>query len=113
MEQVRKLFLECKEKPAGIDDIDSKLLKLVADIVAKPISHILNLSIDKCIYPQAWNTAKIVPLPKNPTVSFCGPNSRPISLLPALSKIMERIVFEQIQKYYSDNHLNTDFQHAY
>lgn len=111
--QVEKLLLECKEKPSGVDNIDPKLLKLAASFIAVPIAHILNLSFNKGVYPHAWKSAKIVPLPKNTAVPFCGPNSRPVSLLPALSKIMERIVFEQIQKYFSDNNLNTDFQHAY
>ena len=90
------LLLETKKHLVWFN-IDSKLFKLVASFIAAPITHILNLSFNKGVCPQTWKIAKFVPLPKNTTVPFYGPNSRPISLLPALSKIMERIVFEQIQ----------------
>ena len=110
---VEKLLLNCKDKPSGVDNMDVRLLKLVANLIATPVCHMLNLSFEKCVFPQAWKIAKIVPLPKNATVPFSGPNSRPISLLPAMSKIMEKIAFEQIQCYFSANDLNTDFQHAY
>ena len=39
--------------------------------------------------------------------------SRPISLLPTLSKLLEKIVFDQIQCYFTVNKLTTEFQHAY
>lgn len=49
--QVEKLLTECKEKPSGVDNIDARLLKLVARLIAVPVAHILNLSFDKGIYP--------------------------------------------------------------
>ncbi len=54
-----------------------------------------------------------MPIPKNKKLQFSESNSRPISFLPILSKIMERTVYEQIQLYFSKNNLFTDFQHAY
>lgn len=44
---------------------------------------------------------------------FSMSNSRPIGLLPVLSKIMEKVVCEQIKGYFSLNNLSTDYQHAY
>ena len=52
-------------------------------------------------------------LPKNSKAPLTGSNSRPISLLPTLSKLLEKIVFDQIQCYFTVNKLTTDFQHAY
>jgi len=111
VQRVEELLLECKEKPSGMDNIDSKLFKFVASLIAVPITHILNLSFNIGVYP--WKTAKILPLPKNTSSTFCGSNCRPISMLPALSKIMEKIVVEQIKKYFSEHNLNTEYQHAY
>jgi hypothetical protein len=42
-----------------------------------------------------------------------GSNSKPISLLPTLSKLLKKIVFDQIQCYITVNKLATDFQHPY
>ena len=83
------------------------------DVVALPISHIINLNFEKSSFPAAWKIAKIIPLPKNSKEAFSGKNSRPISILPTLSKIMESIVYEQVQDYFSRNNLNTAQQHAY
>ena len=54
-----------------------------------------------------------VPLPKNTRAAFTGSNSRPISLLPVMSKLLEKIVFDQIQCYFSMNNLTSIYQHAY
>ena len=101
------------DKPPGIDNLDGKLLRMVADSIATPICHIFNLSLEESLCPQAWREAKVIPLPKSGKAAFTGSNSRPISLLPALSKLLEKIVFDQIQCYFSVNKLTTDFQHAY
>lgn len=56
---------------------------------------------------------KVVPIPKSKRMQLSESNSRPTCLLPLLSKIMERCVYEQIQSYFSNNNLFTNFQHAY
>jgi hypothetical protein len=53
--------------------------------------------------PQAWKEAKVIPLPKNSKAPVAASYNRPISLLPVLSKLMERIVFDQIHLTF--NHL--------
>ena len=57
--------------------------------------------------------AKVILSPKSGKSSFTASNSRPISLLPALSKLLEKKLFDQIQCYFSVNKLTTDFKHAY
>lgn len=46
-------------------------------------------------------------------MTFTETNCRPISLLPILSKILEKIIHEQINTYFKDNDLFTNYQHAY
>ena len=60
-----------------------------------------------------WKIAKVTPLSKNSWEPFTGPNSRPISILPVLSKLLEGIIFKQIQQYLAENNINSDLQHAY
>ena len=107
------ILSKCKVSSPGIDNLDSKFVRLAARYIAAPICHIVNLSIQKGVFPQGWKLAKVIPLSKNQSAPFSGPNSRPISLLPALAKIMEKIVYEQVQAYFETNKLNTDYQHAY
>ena len=99
--------------PAGSDLIDSKLLKIGAPYISRPICHIYNQCILNGVWPQSWKEGKILPLPKDKKLPFNGPNSRPISLLPVLSKLLEKLVFEQVQRYFTENSLTTEFQHAY
>ena len=81
-------------KATGVDGVTVRLLKDAGATIAKPIAFIINLSISKGKIPSEWKTAKIIPVHK------CGPktdinNYRPISILPIVSKIMERAI--QIQ----------------
>lgn len=98
---------------SGTDNLDGKLIKLAATYVAAPIAHIFNKCLIHGVHPTLWKEAKIIPLPKDKNSTFNGPNSRPISILPALSKLIEKIIFKQIQDYFSSNKLISNFQHAY
>ena len=98
MGKVEELLLSIKlNKPPGIDNLDGKLLRMVADSITTPICHIFNLSLEESLCPQAWRKAKVIPLPKSGKAAFTGSNSRHISLLPALSKLLGKNVFGQIQ----------------
>ena len=91
IEEVKKLLLSINnEKPPGIDNLDGRLLKIVADHIASPICYIFNLSLDSNMCPQIWKEAKVIPLPKNTRAAFTGSNSHPISLLPVLSKQLKK-----------------------
>ena len=80
------LLLTNNDKPPGIDNIDGKLLRMVADSIATPVWHIFNLSLEESLCPQTWRESKVIPLPKSGKAAFTVSNSRPISLLPAHSK---------------------------
>lgn len=111
--KVELMLMICKNKPPGFDDLDCKLLKPIASLIAPMVTYIINQCFTENFCPQAWKISKVVPIPKNKKLPFSESNSRPICLLPVLSKIMERIVYEQIQSYFCNNNLITNFQHAY
>ena len=80
-------------KAAGIDKISGRFLKDSANILAKPIAKIFNISISSGLFPTDCKIAKLKPLYK--TGSKTNPeNFRPISLLPLISKVIERIVYD-------------------
>ena len=81
-------------KAAGLDQISGKFLKDGARILAKPISELCNLSMALGSFPDACKIAKVKPLFKKGSKTDPS-NYRPISLLPLLSKVFERIVLDQ------------------
>ena len=78
-------------KAAGIDQISGKFLKDGARILEKPISELCNLSMTLGSFPDAFKIAKVKPLFKKGSKTDPS-NYRPISLLPLLSKVFERVV---------------------
>ena len=66
MGKVDKLILIKNDEP-GIDNLDGKLLRMVADSIATPLYHIFNLSLEESVCPQAWREArKSFRYPKRP-----------------------------------------------
>jgi hypothetical protein len=49
------------------------------------------------VCPQAWREEQVIPLPKKSKAPFTGSNSQPITLLPIPSKVLEKMVFDQLQ----------------
>ena len=81
----------------GTDNIDAKLLRVTTNQKPTPIPQCLMYGV--CT--EVWKESKVIPLPKDKTSAFTGPNSRPISFLPVLSQLLEIIVSVQIQHYLS------------
>ena len=106
-EDVLKIVRSLKNSSAsGIDYIDSRTLKLVADCVAIPPTHVIILSISSGVFPNIWKFAKVVPLLKSNSADATLPKSyRPMVLLPIMSKILEKAVFSQIIEYLEANKL--------
>ena len=66
---------------SGHDDIPTKVLKEIMDIVCSPLSHVINLSFSTGIVPDNFKIAKVVPIYKS-SDNMSLNNYRPISLLP-------------------------------
>ena len=100
------------EKAAGIDDIPCKFLKDGANILAKHICQICNLSIKLSLFPHQCKIAKIKPLFKKGSKTD-PKNYRPISLLPLISKIIERVIFDQTQEFLQKQNLFCRYQSGF
>ena len=100
------------KKAIGLDQLPSSLLKDSANEIAIPLAHIINLSLNSSSVPTSWKKAKVIPVFKSGSVEDVS-NYRPISVLPILSKIMERVVFTQLSEYLETNKLLTNCQFGY
>ena len=88
---VSKIINKMKPKSsAGYDNISSKLLIQIGDIIACPLSIIINQSLCTGIFPKKLKRAKVIPLYKKDDEKSFG-NYRPISLLSSFSKIFEKL----------------------
>ncbi|KAI8507846.1 hypothetical protein Bbelb_140860 [Branchiostoma belcheri] len=114
VEEVHSLLSSLPDgKAMGLDNLDNTLLKLAANHIALPLCYIINLSFTTSVYPSEWKKAKVIPLPKSTSARLSGPNARPISLLSSISKIAERVVYNQISQYFLQNSLMTTHQHGF
>ena len=100
-------------KSTGPDGLPVKFLKLTALIIAKPLSQLYNKSLLLGIYPSNFKTANVKPIFKNkgsPSDPTCY---RPISILSALSKVFEKIVYKNIYGHITIHSLLTEKQSGY
>ena len=85
-------------KACGPDRIPSWLLKEYCDLVAYPITEILNASYAEQRLPTIWKMADVTPLPKKKPVVDIQKELRPISLTPCISKAAEEFVVDGFVK---------------
>ena len=98
-DEVLKIIKGLKNsKSTGVDYIDTAVIKLVAQDILPALTHIVNLSMSESIFPSIWKHAKVIPLLKK-NDPLLPKNYRPVSLLPILSKILEKAVFIQLVEY--------------
>ena len=81
-------------------------------MVTKPLSLIIIQMIVTGIYPKAFKTSKVSPIFKKGDNTLLS-NYRPISLLPTISKIFERIIHNQLSKYFNDSNLLAEQQYGF
>ena len=82
----------------GLDTINNKIIKTACQQLAVPMTYIVNKSIEEGIVTSLYKLDRIVPLYKEGPTNDCG-NYRPVSLLPSLSKILEKAICRQIMLY--------------
>lgn len=98
-------------KASGHDGISVKFLKLLNHHLAGPVSLLINKSLVLGRFPTLWKKAVVYPVEKKP-LSGESPmtNFRPISVLPILSKLFERVVYDQLYNHLITNNLMSDKQ---
>ena len=92
---VQKPKTKCSER---FDSLSTKLVQKTIEEIAIPLEHIINQSFVTGIVPDNLKIAKIIPVFKAGN-SKIFTNNRPISILPTLSKIMEKIVCNRLVIY--------------
>ena len=90
------------DKTTRLDDLSAKYLKLSAQVISKPLTAILNLSIQSSSCSNALIKAKVTPIFKKGSKADVN-NYRPISVLPIINSIFERHISNCLVNYLESN----------
>lgn len=108
-----KTFKELNiKKTEDIWGISTDIIKPIIPLIAPHLAHIFNECINEGQFPTLMKHSKIIPLFKAGDKSDPS-NFRPISILPALSKIFEKIIFNQLLSHFNLNKLFHEKQYGF
>ena len=101
-----------RNKALGPDNLPPNLIKDSAEIIAEYLAYVINLSLRSGLFPNDWKIARVIPLYKS------GPsdrleNYRPISVLPIMSKVIEKVVHKRLVDYLEEHHMLADQQFGF
>ena len=96
----------------GHDNISTKLLKYSIMHLAMPLTHIFNLSLTSGTVPNNMKIAKVVPIFKSGDNKQFN-NYRPISILPAFSKLLEKTVAKRLIHYLNSSSILYEHQYGF
>ena len=92
-----------------LDGLTARLIKASSESIIPPLLHIFNLSLSSGVFPSMWKVARVTPLYKDGCRSDKN-NYRPISVLPVLSKLLERLVHDRLYTYVTNANILNDRQ---
>ena len=85
----------------------------MALLISGPLAKLFNKSLTEGRFPLSWKEARVTAIFKKKGSASQPTNYRPISLLPCLSKVLERLVFKHIYQHLTDNGLLSETQSGY
>ena len=110
--EIKRIISKLNDTKPGPDSIPIKVIKNNVDILSKPISFLVNLSLRSGICPSIHKTGNIIPLYKNKDIQDIN-NYRPVCLLNAMGKILEKVVSTRMLEHFESNNILSNLQYAY
>uniref|UniRef100_A0A8C1S6N0 Reverse transcriptase domain-containing protein n=1 Tax=Cyprinus carpio TaxID=7962 RepID=A0A8C1S6N0_CYPCA len=113
-QEVETIIKRMKPTTCALDPFPTVLVKVNTSVLSPLITTIINHSLQSGIVPSALKSAMIRPLLKKPTLDpDVLANYRPISNLPFLSKVLEKVVVSHLQDHLKHNNLFEKFQSGF
>ncbi|CAG4983697.1 unnamed protein product [Colias eurytheme] len=111
--EIGKIINELKASSApGLDGISSRLIKEAKEFLIGPLEYLCNLSLEQGQFPDIFKKAIVSPIYKSEDKKDVT-NYRPVSLLPTLSKVLERLVNYRLTSFLEKNKLLTNSQYGF
>lgn len=83
---------------SGLDGLNTKSIKYLKNLIKEDLTNCINRSLNEGVFPNSLKLAKVSPIYKSGTQS--DPNNyRPISVLPVISKVFEKVLYSRIKTY--------------
>ena len=106
-EKVKKVLLSLNTKKAtGCDSISNHILKHCASSISLPLSKLFQKSLNQGKFPDSWKKANVTPVFKKGDKQNKN-NYRPISILPNIGKVFERVVYQEVYSFFKIHNLLT------
>ena len=99
-------------KAAGSDNMPTTVFKDVGDIVAKPLPMIFNSSLGNGIFPDIWKLARVTIIFKSGVKRDLN-NYRSMLVISIFSKVLERMLYDQILNFILESNIITKNQSAF
>ena len=99
-------------KATGLDGLPARLLKAGAEEIHAPLTYIVNLSLQTGVFPAEWKVARVSPIYKAGDKSDVG-NYRPVSILPVISKLLEKVVHDQLYQSLASRNILSEWQSGF
>ena len=114
VEEVSKIIMSCKPKSCALDSLPTDILKLTLPVHLDTITKLVNTSFSTGVFPSALKRAVVSPILKKAGCDRdCLQNYRPVSNLPFVSKVVEKIAAKRLIEHLDNNQLQEEFQSAY
>ena len=99
-------------KAHGHDNISIKMIKLCGDSIIPPLKLIFETAVRTRKFPDSWKQGNVIPVHKK-NEKYHVNNYRPISLLPIFGKVFEKVIYNNLYKYFHENKLLTSKQSGF
>lgn len=113
VDEIRNIITSLKPNVSSGDEvISTNTIKQLSEEITFPLTHLINLSITKSIFPMSLKEATVIPIYKQGSKNDIN-NYRPISLLSTFSKILEKVLKKQLMTYLEENNLISKSQYGF
>ena len=114
IEEIKLVIGKLKLKfSSGLDRIPTIILKHLPDNILEIMGNLINLSLQKGIFPNIYKSAKVVPIFKNKGSRKMVDQYRPISLINSMSKVIEKIIYKRLANFLNKNNFFSSKQFGF